>query len=177
MKKLKQYWDMEKALEQKYRGMSKNVATLAESDFKDGKLDVCGYDRLKNQCDYIAFSEDITIKVPNEYSDWFKDSLEFLAVNELARIKRERRDTRIASIAFLLVGILFIGLSILLESLQRVLWLNIVIIVSWVFTWAAVEKWFFDRRSLRKKRRRILQILSAKILVIGEEDEIVQIEE
>jgi hypothetical protein len=63
----------------------------------------------------------------------------------------------------LFTGILFVMLGNILEFFQSNTFQNIVVIVSWVFVWAAVEKWFFDRGNLKEKRMSLLQILSAKI--------------
>jgi len=162
MTKNKQYREIEKALEQKYKGVSENEASLNADDFKDGKLTVCGYDRLKNQCDYIPYSEEIIINIPSEFESGFKDSLDFLAANELSRIRKDRREARITSLLLLLSGVLFFALGFIFERFQRELFWNIVIIISWVFIWAAAEKWFFDRKDLREKKS-LLQILTAKI--------------
>jgi len=159
----KKYREIEKALEQRYKDVSENEASLNADDFKDGKLTVCGYERLKSQCDYIPYSEEIVINIPSELEHSFKDSLEFLAANELSRIKKDRREARITSLVLLLGGILFFAFGIIFEYFQRELFWNIVIIVSWVFIWAAAEKWFFDRKDLREKRKSLLQILTAKI--------------
>jgi len=163
MSKLKQYRDIEKALEQKYKDISENEATLDADDFKDGKLTVCGYDRLKKQCDYIPFSEEIEIKIPKRYEKGFKNTLEQMAANELFRIKKDRHEARIAAIALLFGGIATFLLGSLLEFRGNQIFEYIAIIVSWVFIWAAVEKWFFDRKDLREKRKSLLQILTAKV--------------
>jgi len=164
MSKQRQYRELEKRLEQKYKEVKENEVSLAADYFKDGKLTIYGYDSLKHQCDYIPYSEEIIIKIPNGFEKNFKDSLEFMAANELFRIKKDRSEARITSLLLLLSGILFLALGFIFEHQQRELFWNIVIIVSWVFIWAATEKWFFDRKDLREKRKSILQILTAKII-------------
>jgi hypothetical protein len=88
MSKRKQYNALEKALEQKYRAKRENEAVLSHEDFKDGKLTVFGYNHLKQQCDYIPYSEDIEIKIPKEYESGFRDTLESMGASELSRIKK-----------------------------------------------------------------------------------------
>jgi hypothetical protein len=163
MSKRKQYDEIEKVLEQKYKTKRENEAILSKDDFKDGKLSVVGYNHLKQQCDYIPYSEDIEIKIPKEYETNFKVTLESMGAVELSRIKKDRRDTRITALMLLFVGILFIIFGNVLELFQGKYFQSIVVIISWVFIWAAVEKWFFDRRALKEKRLSLLQILSAKI--------------
>ncbi|MDR0492251.1 MAG: hypothetical protein LBH74_01230 [Nitrososphaerota archaeon] len=163
MSKRKQYNALEKVLEQKYRAKRENEAVLSHEDFKDGKLTVFGYNHLKQQCDYIPYSEDIEIKIPKEYEADFRDTLESMGANELFRIKKDRRYTKITALVLLFAGILFVILGNILEFFQSNTFQNIVVIVSWVFVWAAVEKWFFDRGDLKEKRMSLLQILSAKI--------------
>jgi len=139
---------------------------LGDDDFKDGKLTVAGYDNLKNQCDYIDYLEEIVIKIPPDKKDTFKDSLEFLAANELSKIKKDRIEARAASLILLGGGVLFFLLGNLLEFMRRELFFNIVLIACWVFIWAAIEKWFFDRKDLRERRKSILQILAGRIELI-----------
>ncbi|MCL2477520.1 hypothetical protein [Candidatus Bathycorpusculum sp.] len=165
MSKRKQYDKLEKTLEQKYKSHRENEVVLSNEDFKNGKLTVFGYNHLKQQCDYIPYSEDIEIKIPKECESGFKDTLESMGANELSRIKKDRRDTKIAALVLLFTGILFVVLGNILEFFRGNFFQNIVVIVSWVFVWAAVEKWFFDRRALKEKRKSLLQILSAKITV------------
>jgi len=161
--KRKQYNELEKVLEQKYKTCRENEAVLSKDDFKDGKLTVFGYYHLKQQCDYISYREDIEIKIPKEFEAGFKDTLQSMGATELSRIRKDRRDTKITALMLLFTGILFVILGNVLEFFQGNAFQNVVVIISWVFVWAAVEKWFFDRRALKEKRQSLLQILSAKI--------------
>ena len=163
MSKRKQYDELEKVLEQKYKVKRKNEAVLGKEDFKDGRLSVFGYTHLKQQCDYIAYSEDIEIKIPKEYEVVFRVTLENMGAVELSRIRKDLRDTRITALLLLFAGVLFVIFGNVLEFLRGGFFQSVVVIVSWVFVWAAVEKWFFDRRALKEKRLSLLQILSAKI--------------
>jgi len=161
----KRYRELEKALKEKYKNIRENEVTLDGDDFKKGKLTIEGYERLKNQCDYIPYSEEIEIIVPCEHEKGFRESLEFMAVHELSRIRQDRRDARVAAMVLMLGGIVTFLFGVLLEHAGRGLFEYIFVIASWVFVWAAVEKWFFDRKELHEKRRSLLQILSAKITV------------
>lgn len=167
MSERQQYNELEKNLIQKLNSNQKNnEAVLRSDDFNDGQLSVSGYDHLKQLCDYIPYSEKIEIKIPKEYEAGFKDTLDYMGAIELSNIKKDRRATRLTALLLLLGGIwCFIIGSILehRELLMGIIFGNITIIISWVFVWAAVEKWFFDTKELRQKRKSLLQILSAKI--------------
>ncbi|MCL2212626.1 MAG: hypothetical protein FWB93_02180 [Oscillospiraceae bacterium] len=165
MKKSKQYRKLEKELSQKYKNVKENEVTLEKDDFKDGKLTVFGYDRLKNQCDYIPYSETIELAVPQAFEANFRASLEFMIANELSRIRKDRREARRTSLILLLGGIFCFVLAIAFEFRDILLAENLVVIASWVFVWASVEKWFFDRKELQEKRKSLLQILSARISI------------
>ncbi|MCL2676172.1 MAG: hypothetical protein FWE84_06320 [Firmicutes bacterium] len=165
MSKHKQYREIEKNLEQKFRANRENEAVLDGGDFKDGKLSVWGYTRLKQQCDYIPFSEEIEIKIPKEHEEGFRDTLESMGAAELSRIKKDRRDAMLKALVLLLGGVLFFALGNIFDLLKTGIIQNIIIIASWVFVWGAVEAWFFDRKDLHEKRLSLLQILSAKIAV------------
>jgi len=118
MSKRKQYNKLEKALEQKYKAKRENEAVLSKEDFKNGKLTVFGYNHLKQQCDYIPYSENIEIKIPKEYETCFKSTLESMGASELSRIRKDRRENKIVSLMLLFTGILFVMLGNVLEIFQ-----------------------------------------------------------
>ena len=161
--KSRRYRDLEKSLSKKYKARRENEAVLTADDFQNGKLTVSGYERLKQQCDYISYREDIEIKIPKSCESGFKETLEGMGAAELSRIRKDRRDAKILSAVLLLAGIGFLLLGNFIEFFSGGIFQSIVVIVSWVFVWAAVEKWFFDRRRLTDKRLSLLQILLAKI--------------
>jgi hypothetical protein len=92
--KIKQYKEIESALERRYRNKRENEVSLDKSDFKDGKLSVSGYTWLKQQCEYIDHRHNIEISVPKEYAENFMDTLEYLAANELSCIKKDTRNVK-----------------------------------------------------------------------------------
>jgi len=164
--KHEKYRDLEKALMQKHKANRENEAVLTKEDFKGGKLTVAGYESLKQQCDYISYREDIVIKIPQENEAGFKATLESMGAVELRQMRKDRLDAKLMSAILLLVGIGLILLGNFVEFHRVPIFENIVIIASWVFVWAAVEKWFFDRRRLTDKRFSLLQILSAKVTTL-----------
>lgn len=160
MGRFSKYIELEKKLEKKYPGQKENEVRLRTEDFKEGKLTSEGFLRLKQQCEYISYSDDIEIIVPPEYAADLRNRLEYMAAAELAKIKKDRKYTSIVALFLLGIGVIWYGIAFLFPvDLGK----EITVIITWVFMWAGVEKWFFERHKLREKRFDLLQILSAKI--------------
>jgi len=159
MSKKRQFRRLEKQLINKHDKRD-NEVILENEDFRDGKLSWSGYKRLKDECEYVDYAEDIEIKVPDCYVDGFMGCLESMATSELSHIKKDKRDARIAALVFLLIGVAVLVLSFVGERIIRQ---EILYIVSWVFIWAAADKMFFDRKQLQNNRYNILHILSAQV--------------
>jgi len=158
--------ELEKTVLAKHKDKRENEVVLEHDDFKDGKLSWNGFRRLRDECEYIDYKDDIEIKVPAQYADSFKDTVELMATNELLHIKKDIRDMRIAALLFFLVGVAVLAIGLSIQSPIRQ---ELFIIVSWVFIWAASEKIFFDRSNLKDSRYNLLHILSAKVQEIAEE--------
>jgi len=172
MNRLREYKKLEKSLDKKFfKDAEDNEVSLSKEDFKYGKLTMLGYHRLKQQCEYISFREEIEIKVPEEYGVGFKKNLQYLGASELRHLKKDRIESLVSAIVLSAIGIFFILLRLILGAQE---WFKdsadiigeLVVIASWVFLWAATEKWFFERRKLRIKQMGLLQLLSAKITIV-----------
>jgi len=161
MRKRKQYIALEKQLLNKHKEAKQNEVVLEDADFKDGKLSWQGYNRLKDECEYVDYAEDIEIKVPQKYRDGFDSCLESMAINELSKIRKDKIETRIKALSLFFLGgvVLTIGLLVIVHIVRQ----EFALIISWVLIWAAAEKTFFDRRDLQNKRFNLLHILSARI--------------
>ena len=160
--KIKRFKIIEKNLHKKIKDKRENEIVLYNSDFRDGKLSFAGYNRLKQECEYIDYSENIEIIVPKEYIDDFRETLENLVANEAAHFKKDMREIRIYSVLFLFVGTLwFILGSIFTVPVIK----EVTIVATWVFVWTALEKWFFEGNRLRKRKFNLYQILLAKLTV------------
>lgn len=160
MGRFREYIEIEKKLEKKYSKQKENEVRLSAEDFKDGKLSSEGFFRLKQQCEYIPYSDDIEIIIPLKHAEGFRNKLEYMAAAELSKIKKDKKYATILSFILLLVGAFWYSVSYLFPvDLGR----EISVIITWVFIWAGVEKWFFERHQLREKRFNLLQILSAKV--------------
>ena len=168
MFKIFKYGKLEKVLMLKYKNASENEAVLDAEDFKNGFLAPQGYENLKQQCLYMQFNKEIAIKMPAKYEKNFKNTLEAMTANELSHIKKDRTQTKAIAIALLIAGLICFLLIHLIETLRGDIIKEIIIIASWVFIWASVEKWFFDRRRLNLQKLSLLQILTAKIIATDE---------
>ncbi|MCL2521486.1 MAG: hypothetical protein FWE36_01340 [Erysipelotrichales bacterium] len=161
--KLKDLNSLEKKLIKKYSPKKENEINLLAEDFRDGRLTMNGYIRLKQQCEYIPYREEVEIKIPKDYEAYFKDRLEYLGSAELMHIKNEIRDTRKLAVIFFLVGTIFFMFGMVFELYNVAVIKDLIIIISWVFVWVAVEKWFFDQKDQSENRRNILRIIYSKV--------------
>jgi len=166
MNKHKQYKELEKSLILKYNLHKENEIVLNDEDFKDGKLSIFGFYHLKQECEYIPYNQEIEIKIPGKYEKDFKNTLNQLGTNELIKIKKDIKYAKTTALILLLFGVIFIILGNVFDFFKGDILKSIVIIASWVFVWGAVERWFFDQRELMDKRISLLQILSAKIIIM-----------
>ena len=158
--------ELERVLEQELQAITvDNEVSLCEEDFKDGKLSIFGYDHLKQLCEYVPHNEEILIKIPGEYEPNFESKLRFMGATDLRHIRQDRHKARMTAVPLLLIGIVFFVIGIFFEIFQRGLFQGIFTIISWVFVWAAVEKWFFDTKALSNQRKKLLQVLSSKIVI------------
>jgi len=159
-KRKKQLRELEKQILESNNTRQENEVTLENSDFKDGKLSWSGFKRLRDECEYIDYEEDIEIKLPKQYMDGFKETLESMTTNELLHIRKDTIETRAKGALLFIIGVAILALGLSIESILRQ---EIFMILSWVFVWAAAEKIFFDRQNLQDNRYNLLHILSAKI--------------
>ncbi|MCL2555519.1 MAG: hypothetical protein FWE03_00675 [Firmicutes bacterium] len=163
MQKRRIFLALEKKLLNKNKENKENEVVLEEADFKDEKLSWAGYNRLKNECEYIDYSDQIEIKIPQRYDADFKNCLENMAANELSKIKKDKIEARIKASILFFIGIIILTIGLVWINEANVVRQEFTLIISWVFIWAAAEKLFFDRRDLQNNRYNLLHILTAKI--------------
>lgn len=168
MSKLQKFLKIEKELEQKFEAKRESEVVLDKEDFKGAELTAEGYFKLKQQCDYIDYKEDIEIKIPLADGEGFREQLEHKASGELKRIKKDKRRGLLVALILLAVGAFWYGLRYIAQLQSVEILSEITLVATWVFIWAAVDKCFFGRRKLTDKRMSLLHILSAKITGYGE---------
>jgi len=165
-RKQKQYRELEKEIVKRHRSKREKAATLGNDDFRNGVLSIRGYTNLKSQFESIQHTEDAAIIVPKEYMSGFKTTLDHMVSDELIHVRKDWRNAIFVSIACLVIGIALLGLGAVLRNTY--LMYELTLVASWGFVWAAIEKWFFDRARLHRKRLGLLQILSSDIVLTRE---------
>ena len=154
---------IEKKLSEKIKDECESKIVLCDSDFHKGKLSFAGYNRLKQECEYINNLEYIEIIVPKEFSGDFMKTLENMVAKEVLRIKKDMRGIYINSVVFLLIGVFWFTVGNVFE--MPIVIKEIMIIATWVFVWTAFDKWFFEGNTLIKRKSNLYQLLLAKVTV------------
>ncbi|MDR0791200.1 MAG: hypothetical protein LBE47_01530 [Methanomassiliicoccaceae archaeon] len=163
MSRMKKFREIERALEQRVDKVVDNVVLLEDDDFRDGRLTLSAYDKIKHQCEFVGYGEDIDIIIPRDKEAGFRGSLENMVSTELSHIRKKGRVTKIKALVCMLAGILWFAVGALFQG--STMMTDITIIAAWVFIWTAVGLWFFDLTALRDKRFSLLHILTANVTV------------
>jgi len=165
----KKYINLERRLDVKFKNIRENELVLTKDDFKDGKLLANSFERIKNECYYISYEDEVEIKMPQKFLGSFCDSFELMSHRELSKLYALRREAWLSALILILAGIaLLIPMYFLIDVRAAFILPEILLIASWVFVWAAVQKVFFDRWRLREQRFTLLQLLDAKVIGVNE---------
>lgn len=159
MKTAKQYKQIEKEILREYEGCGESRIRLCDEDFKDGRLTVLGYDKLKTQCHYISMRKELEIVLPKNCKENFKNSLTPMAAEELARLKKESNYALLISTVCLIIGACLVLIRLVFSKEIIVSELTLIAISG--FIWTAIDKFIFDRNKLQEQRMDIVQLLSA----------------
>lgn len=162
----KNYRALEKHLLHKYRKRNESDIKLIEEDFKYGKLSHAGYKRLRDQCDYIDPREQVEIVMPEQYTENFKETIEEFTIDELSHVSKDMFYTRITALVLLVLGVAWLALWYFVQVGD--FFRELSVIVSWVFVWSAMERWFFKLGELRNNKLNLLHLLAAKIKGVSE---------
>jgi len=167
----KQYLELEQSLTAKCcTKIRHNELVLTKDDFEDGKLSSVSFARLKDECWYIPYADEAVVKVPMDNQKDFMESMELYSYRELNKIRTERNENRVHSLIIFLIGLVILVTAFCIDYwLDIPILMEFLIIISWVFIWATVHKLFFDNKSLKEKRFTLLQLLSAKVVVVDKE--------
>jgi len=145
-----------------------NTAVLYEDDFKDGKLTAAGYNNLKEQCKTTNNAAQVEITVPENYKENFTELVESFAAKEIVFLNKKIRRIKYIVCSLMLVAIAAFILGELIVKAK--IFNNLTVVASWVFTWTAIEKWFFEKRDLQIEKYKLLQIVSAEVVAIRNEE-------
>lgn len=133
------------------------------------------YSYVEGVAKYVKVSSEISVDFILEREDKPLEERikrEFIANYRFDFDEEQEQNKHIKTISgfLMFVGILFlVGYSLLIyfngskTSLVMSVLSEVVSIVSWVFIWAAVEKYFFDRNEVRRESLRSAQLADAEI--------------
>jgi len=84
---------------------------------------------------------------------------------KLVKNKAERKRQLILSLVCFLAGVLLLALGSIFNPERIAVLYEIVLVISWVFVWTAVEMFFFERQKSQFKKYRIIALADAEIKV------------
>ncbi len=86
---------------------------------------------------------------------------------EYLELRAEKKRNVLFSLAMLVVGLIFLAVLFLSYYFFKNDYLDVILeIVTWVFVWAAVDAFFLQRSSLKRKQFTLLKLCTSKIEVI-----------
>jgi len=162
-KTIRQYKSLERSLLKKHREKQDGIITVKADDFKDDKLTLNGYQKLKTGCEFaISNNEELQIVVPERNIETFKDSLENIVAAELIHLSNKTKKSRVTALILLVVGLACYGLGHLFRADDNMV-REVTIIAMSGFVWAAIQQWFFEVGKMHDKRKNLILMLTAKI--------------
>jgi len=125
--------------------------------------DIISY--LEDKAKYFPAFEKLTILVespePGIMED-LKSGVNAQLKRELTDIEYElKKDFRESVLLFFAGVVSFLFEAFFSIGFQSKMLDNLMVIVCWVFVWRSVEIFFFERRELRKRKRKLLQLYLA----------------
>lgn len=102
---------------------------------------------------------EIHCKLDLDFNKYIKEGLK----RELENSYLVKRKTNMMQFSLLLLGLIFIFLSIFLQN--NIIWHEVILIVGWVPIWEAIDMELFKDSSERKKRFKINELLKCEIEV------------
>ena len=153
-------------MKRQFRHLRENELFLEAEDFVGGHLKDGSFIRLKEECWYIPYHDKVVIKVPADLSKNLTEDLGFYGVRALSKLRNDRQSAFFQAIALFLVGLGVLGaLAFFWDYIYGIVFLTeFITIISWVFIWSGVSKWFIENRDLQDKRYTILQLLCAEVI-------------
>lgn len=130
---------------------------------------------LEERTIYLPLRRGIIIKIksPDNNSEHITKEIRDLIREHLIPIIHyidldQRRLIRVSAL-LMIFGVLAMGTASLLSQLAFNAYSlhEILVITSWVFIWAAVEMFFFDRRKLKNRKHRLQRIYFAEFSVLS----------
>ena len=158
----KDFKELEKMLIQEKSLSDNSILSLYDPDFcSDGKLSASGYHELKEKAKHINLNKQIAINVPRQFSESFSVDLRNYIACEIITLRKSIVSAKKTSLILFLIGVLvFVACKALYEA---EFFYEIAVVAFWVFEWSAVEKLFFERSALIRKKMKLLQLAGAEI--------------
>ncbi len=129
-------------------------------------------DFIENNTQTIRPDDELTLRIYGNGIDdqkkvTYRSAIkEYYAKKYLANEKELKRNNRIALI-LMWVGILVLAVAIFLEyqrdSINSIIWAEVIDILAWVFLWESADIAAFENSLLRLKRLRYISYMSMKI--------------
>lgn len=137
---------------------------LTSEDFKDNHLLPSAYLKIKDSVISTNLEQKLVIEIPAQANGNFKSDLENNIALELKAIHKQKQTIKIQAFVLLVIGVVWFIATQLLRKYEIIN--EIMVITTWVFVWAAVEKFFFERAALHGPRIRLLMLLDAEIKTV-----------
>ncbi len=110
---------------------------------------------------HIKISSD---KIGGEKQDRYIKAINNYYFNKLCDLYRELKNNSIISLVLAVAGVLvLIGQFLLASVLDSLIVIEIINIMAWVFLWEACDQFFIERRKLKLKIFRYINIMNAKL--------------
>ena len=130
-------------------------------------------DVLEEKTKYLPLKGNLTVMVDCDCGDLLdsskkiKDSIRKQLIPLLYYVDLHLRRLSRVSVVLMIFGVLAMGTASLLSELSFNAYAlhEILVIASWVFIWASVETFFFDRRRLKNKKHRLQRIYFADYVI------------
>lgn len=130
-----------------------------------------------NLCEYLwdniklaPPSKDVTIRIYDKANlnlPEVQSAIKTHYRREYADAKDDLKKINLFTIIAMIVGVLFLVSLVLIHNYVNNYYLDIILeIVSWVFIWEAVDRFFLERPKIRKKCIQIQKIYAAKVVLV-----------
>ncbi len=142
------------------------LSTYAEKDSPIISNEVADF--LDNTVQSISAKESIALRIhssciDSEEEKAYREAIKNYYSNRLVHTEREHKRSIIIGIILAVIGIFTLAIAQILDSLDRVLWTEVIDIAAWVFLWEAVDIFFFKMHTLRTDKKRYSSFADIKV--------------
>lgn len=139
-----------------------NTIYLSIDEFNERGLTVDGYSMLKEQITIAGVKDNIKIAVPLNKKEVFQKNIRRMVTYELVEMKQKEKLSYQIAWILLLIGIITIILYNAIPY-EHIIY-QIFVIISWVFAWSSIEKFFFELPSIRKEEIKLLVLVDSEVI-------------